>query len=61
LRLDPAWLEATLKKRITGIDWGIARRDVQRFLPLREQETLELWGRDFFLHQLAILMQTLTS
>ena len=61
LRIDPGWLETTLKKKITGIDWGLARRDVQRFIPLREQETLELWSRDFFLRHLALLMETLTS
>jgi predicted nucleotidyltransferase component of viral defense system len=56
VRIGPDWLEKSLRKRITEIDWGVARQDVQRFLPLREQETLKLWGRDFFLHHLDVLM-----
>ena len=56
VRIAPDWLEKSLRKRITEIDWGVARQDVQRFLPLREQETLKLWGRDFFLHHLDVLM-----
>ena len=50
IKVDPGWVETTLRKRIAEIDWGVARRDVGRFLPLREQETLKLWGREFFLH-----------
>jgi predicted nucleotidyltransferase component of viral defense system len=57
LRIGPDWLEKSLKKRITAIDWDIARQDVQRFLPLREQETLRLWERNFFLHYLGILAE----
>jgi predicted nucleotidyltransferase component of viral defense system len=56
VRIAPDWLEKRLRKRITEINWGVARQDVQRFLPLREQETLKLWGRDFFLHHLDVLM-----
>jgi hypothetical protein len=48
-----------LRKRIAGIDWQAARRDVERFLPLREQETLNLWGREFFLHYLTLLVRYL--
>ena len=59
IKVDPGWVETTLRKRIAEIDWGVARRDVGRFLPLREQETLKLWGRDFFLHYLALLVQYL--
>ena len=35
---------------IRRIDWTAARQDVQRFLPLREQDGLNAWGVDFFLH-----------
>jgi hypothetical protein len=34
-------------------DWTAVRADVQRFLPLREQEGLRTWSADFFLHFLA--------
>ena len=33
------------------IDWGAPRGDVQRFLPRREQEGLQLWSEEFFLYQ----------
>jgi len=55
LKIDHAWVEASLRKRITEIDWQVARRDVERFLPLRDQESLKLWNREFFLHQLRAL------
>lgn len=61
LRIDPDWLEMSLKKRITEVDWDIARQDVQRFLPLREQETLRLWERKFFLHHLGILAEYIAA
>lgn len=55
VKVDPGWVEERLRKRILEIDWRTARRDVERFLPLREQETLKLWGREFFLHHLGLL------
>jgi len=60
LPADPAWVFDQLKDRIARIDWGVVRRDVQRFLPLREQETLILWNRDFFLQRLGVLADGLT-
>lgn len=55
IKIDLAWIEASLRKRITEIDWQVARRDVERFLPLRDQESLKLWDREFFLHHLRAL------
>jgi len=55
VKVDSAWVETNLRKRILEIDWRTARQDVERFLPLREQETLKLWDRDFFLHHLGVL------
>jgi hypothetical protein len=46
---------------ITETDWEIARRDVQRFLPLREQEALRLWERKFFLHHLGVLAEYIVA
>jgi predicted nucleotidyltransferase component of viral defense system len=56
IEVDPGWLESSLKKRIAEIDWPTVRRDVGRFLPLREQESLNLWDREFFLHFLSLLI-----
>ncbi|MBE3117269.1 MAG: hypothetical protein IMZ50_00755 [Candidatus Atribacteria bacterium] len=59
IEVDPGWVETTLRKRIAEIDWQAARRDVERFLPLREQESLNLWDGKFFLHHLALLVRYL--
>ena len=59
IKVDPGWVETSLRKRIAEIDWPAVRRDVERFLPLREQESLNLWGEEFFLHHLALLVQYL--
>jgi predicted nucleotidyltransferase component of viral defense system len=47
------WVQETMAAAIQRIDWTAARADVQRFLPLREQEGLRTWSADFFLHFLA--------
>ena len=47
------WVLANMDIAIRRIDWDTARNDVQRFLPLREQDGLRLWGAEFFLHHLA--------
>lgn len=49
------WLIENLRTVIERIDWAVARQDVQRFLPLREQEGLKLWNVSFFLHHLSKL------
>ncbi|MHB8782044.1 MAG: nucleotidyl transferase AbiEii/AbiGii toxin family protein [Desulfobacteria bacterium] len=47
------WVRENMEATIRRIDWPAARDDVQRFLPLREQEGLRAWSADFFLHHLA--------
>ena len=47
------WVHENMGAAIRRIKWTAARDDVQRFLPLREQEGLRAWSIDFFLHQLA--------
>ena len=49
--INVAWLLGTLRDKICTIDWRVARSDVQRFLPVREQEGLKVWNEDFFLYQ----------
>ena len=49
--INAAWLLGTLRDKICTIDWRVARSDVQRFLPVREQEGLKVWNEDFFLYQ----------
>ena len=46
--VTPSWFLKVLSAKVDGIDWDAAKKDVARFLKLREQQTLELWGKDFF-------------
>ena len=49
------WVRENIEAAIRRIDWNAARGDVQRFLPLREQDGLRAWSVEFFLHHLARL------
>lgn len=51
IEVTPHWVLGALRRRVAEIDWESARRDVQRFLPVREQEGLAVWGDEFFLFQ----------
>jgi predicted nucleotidyltransferase component of viral defense system len=53
ITVTPRWVQESMEAAIRRIDWTAARSDVQRFLPLREQEGIRVWSADFFLHQLA--------
>lgn len=58
---DAKWYLAELKNRITSIDWKKAKDDIQRFIPQSEQEGLNLWSKDFFLHHLDRLKETMNE
>jgi predicted nucleotidyltransferase component of viral defense system len=47
------WVQENMQAIIQRIDWNVARSDVQRFLPLREQDGLRLWNVAFFKQYLA--------
>jgi len=49
----PHWVQEHMEAAIRSIDWSATRDDVQRFVPLREQEGLREWSTDFFLYHLA--------
>ena len=51
------WVLKNVEVAIRRIDWNVARADVGRFLPLREQEGLRAWSTPFFLHHLASLQK----
>jgi len=53
VEMTPRWVQEHMEAVIRRIDWTAARDDVQRFVPLREQEGLRAWSVDFFLYQLA--------
>jgi len=46
------WVTERLADKINEIDWVKARDDVQRFLPMSEQEGLHHWEQKFFLYHL---------
>ena len=53
-KVDPSqvslsWLQNALVELIQSIEWGPKRDDVRNFISLDEQETLDLWGKQFFL------------
>lgn len=52
IAVTPRWVREKIDAAIRRIRWTTARDDVQRFLPLREQEGLRAWGVDFFMQQL---------
>lgn len=55
------WLVENLGEKITKINWNTMRQDVLRFLPIREQEGLDLWSFDFFNYYLDILSEYLST
>ncbi|HOY67346.1 MAG TPA: nucleotidyl transferase AbiEii/AbiGii toxin family protein [Candidatus Ozemobacteraceae bacterium] len=49
LKIDTAWVLDELARKIQSIDWVTTRDDVARFIPAREQKSLETWSTGFFL------------
>jgi predicted nucleotidyltransferase component of viral defense system len=56
-KTDDAWCVKQLRATIEEIDWGQARRDVQRFVRPSELPSLELWTREFFKERSARLAE----
>ncbi len=48
-KVTQQWLIDCLTDRIQEVDWRAARDDVQRFLPLVDQEALQHWSPGLFL------------
>ncbi len=59
IAVTPPWFATQMARRIRQLDWPVVRRDVQRFLPLREQRSLELWNQACFLQHLERVMAAL--
>ena len=49
INTNKEWLLESLKIKIMKIDWDAARHDVENFLQIKDRETLNVWGVDFFL------------
>jgi predicted nucleotidyltransferase component of viral defense system len=43
------WLKQAMQDKISSIDWDYARGDIEKFLSKTQQESLALWGEQFFL------------
>lgn len=61
IEVDARWFVDALHEAINRIDWGKAREDVARFLPLSEQRSLEHWDTPLFLQQLQRLEALLSA
>lgn len=57
IRVEATWILDKLKTRINEISWEPVQKEIQRFVPLSEQEALKLWRQDFFLFHLNALAQ----
>jgi len=55
INVDTDWVRAELKQKIEFLDWKSTTEGVRRFVRQREQQSLNLWGKDLFLNQLAKL------
>ena len=59
ITVDKSWTFSQLDRRIASIDWRKAAEDVRRFVPSKEQASLDLWSRELFLRQLEKLEQVI--
>lgn len=46
------WCKAALEKTIQSLDWKTTAEDMQRFVRVAEQPSLDLWSQALFLSQL---------
>jgi predicted nucleotidyltransferase component of viral defense system len=46
------WLYNALHEKINTIDWNEARKDVRRFISVKEQFSIDLWNTDVLIQQL---------
>ena len=50
LQVTGDWFVEKMRERILELDWKAVREDVRRFLPLRDQQGLNLGSAQFFLY-----------
>jgi hypothetical protein len=55
LEVSLSWLKDVLQQKVGEIDWRGAAADVERFLPVIEQKSLDLWSEGFFTQKLSRL------
>ena len=59
VEVTPTWCLEQLRVVVAENDWEDAAQDVRRFLNLDAQQTLALWSRELFEHQLSVLGRSL--
>ena len=50
------WLKRAMQDKINAIDWDYAKADIEKFLSKTQQDSLDLWGAQFFLSKLELLI-----
>lgn len=58
LSVDYDWLKQALGEKIVEIDWQKAQVDLLRFVKNEEKPSIELWSKELFLSQLALLKRS---
>jgi predicted nucleotidyltransferase component of viral defense system len=49
--VDRTWCLEQLVRKIDSIDWDAAKEDIRPFVKSHEQPSIDLWSREFFMHQ----------
>lgn len=49
--VDRTWCLEQLARKIDSIDWDAAKEDIRPFVKSHEQPSIDLWSREFFMHQ----------
>ncbi|MCF7799778.1 nucleotidyl transferase AbiEii/AbiGii toxin family protein [Candidatus Babeliales bacterium] len=49
INISKDWLINALNKKIESINWDEAKFDAKNFLRVKDRDSLEVWGKDFFL------------
>lgn len=50
IKVTQQWLIDALKRKVEEIDWEIARKDVEPFIPIRDRKGISLWSTQLFLY-----------
>lgn len=48
LNINTQWVAQALNDKIADIDWKVATQDIAPFIQAYEQDSLQIWGKEFF-------------
>ena len=46
--ISHTWLLEHLRKKIQSIDWDVAKSDVAKFIPIKDQHILSSWNKEMY-------------